>query len=87
MATDGINTSFEINQPISREEALLFWVEALHLLIDPLRHLPFMSPKLDLKLMALSYAGDDELYTEVNLVDDEPVNILDGTWTAFQIWD
>lgn len=87
MYTDFPKTTFEKYRRLTPEEALLFWVEYLQEAQNPDRQCSDNNPPSSLKLMALGVGQDEELYTEVNLWDDEPVNIFNRTWVAFELWD
>jgi hypothetical protein len=39
------------------------------------------------KLMVLGMDGDDELFTEVVLTQDNPENLADGTWHPIELWN
>jgi hypothetical protein len=38
------------------------------------------------KLIILGMDRDHELFTEVDIFDDDPENILDGTWWPIELW-
>jgi hypothetical protein len=85
MEKDGPKTKFELDAPLNEAEALLFWVEYLQEQNNPDRQCSDNNPPTDLKLMARGVDGEEEKYTEVYLEDDDPINVVDGTWTAFQL--
>jgi hypothetical protein len=82
---DGLKTKFELGAPLNEPEALLFWVEYLQERSKSKNSCPDNNPPMNLKLMARGMNGDEENYTEVNCRDDDPINVVDGTWTAFQL--
>jgi hypothetical protein len=72
---------------INSEEALSYWISVLQRVVaeaefgtnsDPLQEAP--------KLMVRGMDGDDELFTEVILTEDDPGNILDETWSPIELW-
>ena len=85
MEKDGLRTKFELGAPLNEAEALLFWVEYLQEQNNPVNQCSDNNPPTSLKLMARGMDGDEEKYTEINCDDDDPINVVDGTWTAFQL--
>jgi hypothetical protein len=85
MEKDGLRTKFELGAPLNEAEALLFWVEYLQEQNKPVNQCSDNNPPTSLKLMARGMDGDEEKYTEINCDDDDPINVVDGTWTAFQL--
>lgn len=67
-------------------EALIWWIGVLQYAANnlPERDAPILS-KLP-KLMVLGMDRDGELFTEVDIFDDDPENILDGTWWPIELW-
>lgn len=71
---------------LTMSEAMMWWIAALQFLAadslarrDPLLRIP--------KLMVLGMDRDHELFTEVDIVEDDPENILDGTWWPIELWN
>ena len=67
-----------LNQTLSTEQCLFAWVKLLQKLL-----IGEEGPEM---LMVKGMGGDDLEWTEVNLEEDDPTNITDGTWTEPQIW-
>lgn len=72
---------------LNLNEALMWWVAALQ------REAAGANPadragEIDRtpKLMVLGMDGDDELFTEVVLTEDNPENLVDGTWGPIELW-
>ena len=82
---DGLKTKFELGAPLNEAEALLFWVEYLQERSNSKNLCSNKNPPMNIKLMARGMNGDEEKYTEINCDDDDPINVVDGTWTAFQL--
>lgn len=75
-----VRTDLPINTSINYGEALRFWIASLQAQIAT-------GEIARTILVARGYADDYHNFTEVNLVDDDPCNITDGTWEAFQLWE
>jgi hypothetical protein len=82
---DGLRTKFELGAPLNEAEALLFWVEYLQEQNNPVNQCSANNPPTSLRLMARGIEGDEEKYTEINFDDDDPINVVDGTWTALHL--
>jgi len=39
------------------------------------------------KLMVRGMDNDEELFSEVNIIEDDPGNISDGTWWPIELWN
>lgn len=71
---------------LTLNEALMWWIAALQFLAldsstgkdEAFRQIP--------KLMVLGMDKDHKLFTEVNIIEDDPENILDGTWWPIELW-
>ena len=57
---------------MSNEEALVIWITALQT-----AHLYHDLPSI----RVLGYDGDDQEYTEIDLLTDDATNFIDDTWT------
>ncbi len=73
---------------LTLNEALTWWIAALQ------REAAGANPatkagEIDRtpKLMVLGLDGDDELFTEVVITEDDPENLLDGTWWPIELWE
>lgn len=72
---------------LNLNEALMWWVAALQ------REAAGANPtsktgEIDRtpKMMVLGMDGDDELFTEVVVTEDNPENLVDGTWSPIELW-
>ncbi len=72
---------------LNLNEALLWWIAVLQ------RELAGANPssasgEIDKtpKLMVLGLDGDDELFTEVVVTEDNPETLVDGTWAPIELW-
>ena len=64
---------------LTHEQALQFWVECLQCKSD--NELP------NLILMAKGYHDNEpDTFVEVDITEDLPSNITDGSWTELQLW-
>jgi|SRR5271170_1430779 len=71
---------------LNSEEALAFWITVLQRFAaevefgtnsDPIEEAP--------RFMVLGKSGDNELFTEVDLLKDDPRSILDETWSPIEL--
>ena len=72
---------------LNLDEALLWWISVLQRELDG-ANLSTSSGEIDKtpKLMVLGLDGDDELFTEVVVTEDNPENLVDGTWAPIELW-
>lgn len=70
------------------EEALSWWIAALQ------REVAGANPAYETRemgrtpnLMVRGMDGDDELFTEVVVTEDNPENLFDGTWWPIELWN
>src|SRR6516164_9655121 len=73
--------------PLNLNESLMWWIVVLQ------RELAEANPssksgEIDKtpRLMVLGLDGDDELFTEVVVAEDNPENLVDGTWAPIELW-
>ncbi len=72
---------------LTLNEALTWWIAALQFIAldtsaskgDASRQIP--------KLMVLGMDRDHKLFTEVDIIEDDPENVLDGTWWPIELWN
>ena len=74
---------------LSLNEALQWWIVALQrefaMTADVIKNKSAKFGKMPL-LMVLGMGGDDELFTEVVLTEDDPENLVDETWGPIELW-
>ena len=65
--------------------AMLWWIAALqYLAADDSRSKTRLLSKIP-KLMVRGMDNDEELFSEVNIIEDDPENICDGTWWPIEL--
>jgi hypothetical protein len=65
---------------------MMWWIAALQYLANhSSRSAGDAVPQIP-KLMVMGMDRDHTLFTEVDIADDDPENILDGTWWPIELW-
>ena len=71
---------------LTTNDAMLRWIAALqYLAADDSRTETRLLSKIP-KLMVRGMDNDEELFSEVNILEDDPENISDGTWWPIELW-
>jgi hypothetical protein len=71
---------------LTLHEGVRWWIAALQRFAPGAYPLPETSTDGMPRLMVMGFDGNDTLFTEVNIVEDDPENLLDGTWWPIELW-